>query len=72
MSKKDKTPEEYVNDIKNACEQLGWYIAMNDRKKGISGLVIGRLDYIAIIIDQLENSEDFEIYDVSMTSNVIH
>lgn len=59
---KRKTAEDIVNDIQKACSLLGWAIAMDDSKDGVSGLVIGRSEFVEEIIDSLDNKDDFSIY----------
>lgn len=59
---KDKTPEDYVLDIQEACSHLGWHIGMKDGTKGISGLIVGSLGYLKKTIEQLEDGEEYDIW----------
>lgn len=58
-----KTPEEYVLDIQEACKELGWSIAICDIDQGVTGLIVGQLEYVQEITEQLVNVEDYEIWD---------
>jgi hypothetical protein len=66
---KKKTPEEIVNDIQEACKSLGWAIAMDESKSAISGLVIGQLNYVENVIEQLEDVDNFSIYQTGITED---
>lgn len=55
----EKSAEEIVVDIQNACAKLGWNIALIDADN-VHGLIIGRNNYVANVISQLE--EDYDIY----------
>ena len=59
----EKTPEELVNDIRDACAALGWDISMNDSNSGIDGLIIGRSEYVADVIIQLDDADEYSIYE---------
>lgn len=58
-----KTPEDYVLDIQEACKELGWSIAICDIDQGVTGLIVGQLEYVQEITEQLVNVEDYEIWD---------
>jgi len=58
----EESPETYVLEIQESCSKLGWCIAMNDRKKGVRGLIIGSPDFINDVTDQLDNGDDYEIW----------
>lgn len=58
-----KTPEEYVLDIQEACKELGWSIAICDIDQGVSGLIVGQLEYVQEVTEQLANIDDYEIWD---------
>jgi len=60
---KEKTPEELVNDIRDACAALGWDISMNDTNSAIDGLIIGRSEYVADVVSQLDDADDYSIYE---------
>lgn len=57
-----KTPEDIINDIRDACESLGWNIAMNESSNTIRGLVIGQFDYVEEVVDQIHDTEEYSIY----------
>lgn len=61
-TKKEKTPEDYVLDIQEACSHLGWHIGMKDGTKGISGLIVGSFKYLTKTIEQLEDGDEYDIW----------
>ena len=57
-----ETSEEIFQKIIEACEKLDWVFAVNAEDNGnVSGLIIGTIDYVTEITDQLEDPEDFPI-----------
>lgn len=64
-----KTPEDYVLDIQEACKELGWSIAICDLELGVQGLIIGQLEYVEEITEQLVNGEEYEIWDRPQNEN---
>lgn len=60
-----KTPEEIIQDIREACESLGWNIAMNESSNTVRGLVIGQFDYVEEIVEQIQDTDEYSIYSPS-------
>ena len=62
MNDEDKTPEQHVLDIQKACSYLNWVIAMNDEDTGVKGLIIGNEKFVQEILEQLNNTNEFEFW----------
>jgi predicted sulfurtransferase len=60
--KKD-TPEDIVNQIQEACKLLGWNIALNESAEGVKGLVIGQAEYVNEVVAQLDDMDDYTMYE---------
>lgn len=62
--KNDKalTPEEQVQKIQEACTELEWYIALNDDNDEVKGLIIGNIEYIKNIIEQLDDMDEYQVW----------
>ncbi len=69
---KKKTPEQVVNDIQEACQLLGWHIAMDESKTGVMGLIIGVAPYVESIMENLPDSESYSIYASAEASDEVH
>lgn len=63
-----KTPEQYVVDIQEACEQLGWVIALKDLDK-IKGLIIGQPTHVDDVLEELDDGEAYEIWAASTSED---
>lgn len=60
----DKTPEELFLQIQEACAELGWLIAMDGADDGvITGIITGQGAFVSEIVEQLETSDNYEIYE---------
>lgn len=62
-----KTPEEIIQDIREACESLGWNIAMNEASNTVYGLIIGQFDYVEEIVEQIHDMDEYSIYSPAET-----
>jgi len=58
---KKKTPEEIVVDIQKACQELGLHIGLKDQDN-LSGLIIGKIEFIQEVLAQLDDADDYEIW----------
>ena len=67
MSKRSKTPEEIVNDIRTACAALGWAIGMDESDTHVSGLVIGQTNYVEGLLNQIDDMENYGVFDPGAT-----
>lgn len=63
--KEPRTPEQLVDDIQQACKQLGWDIAMDVSSEEISGLIVGQHDYIQEVLSGSCDEDNYEIYGYS-------
>ena len=57
-----KSPEDLVNEIQEACSQLGWCIGMDESKSSIKGLVIGQQSFVEDVVNSLSDSDAYSIY----------
>ena len=60
--KEDQTPENSINQIREACAALNWQITMNDSENIITGLIIGEEEYVTGVLEQLVEIDDYSIY----------
>lgn len=67
-----KSPEEIINDIQEACKLLGWQIAMDTSSKMVSGLILGRVDYVEATVGQLQDIDNYEIFEPGNSEEGIH
>lgn len=67
--KKDKTPEEFVQDIQEACSKLGWHIAMNDSNSTVQGLIIGNAEFLDNVVQDLSNGDEYSIFAKASADN---
>lgn len=60
-----KTREQCIDELRQVCTALGWVIGLDESEDGIyvSGLVIGTEEYVEGILDQLEEKDNYAIYD---------
>ena len=56
-----KTPEDLIADIKQACDLLGWRVALCETDDEIHGLVVGNMEYIEETVGQLANLDEYTI-----------
>lgn len=56
------SPEDQVTKIQEACSELEWYIAMNDSDSGVKGLIIGNQEFVAEIVEQLDDAVEYQIW----------
>lgn len=63
-----QTAEEMFLELTEACAKLGWVIAMQENDGVITGIITGQLDYVSSILSDLEDGDDFEIYEHGVES----
>jgi endonuclease III-like uncharacterized protein len=66
MAKRRKTAEEVVNEIRTACAALGWHIGLDESDETVSGLIIGQEQYVEKVLEQLEDMENYGIFDAGV------
>lgn len=57
---KEKTPEQLVIEIQEACRMLGWNVAFNEGEPGVRGLIIGQDQWVSDLIEELK--DDYSVY----------
>jgi hypothetical protein len=60
--REEQTPEDFINQIRDACAALNWQIAMDDSKNLITGLIIGEEEHVTGILEQLVEGDEYSIY----------
>ena len=59
-----ESPEASFLELSEACAELGWVIAMNESDNGsISGVIVGTYDYVVEVMNQLDDPDEYEIYE---------
>lgn len=67
-----KMAEEQILKIQEACAELGWSIAMNDSNELIRGLIIGVPQYIKKTVDDLEDCEQYSVWEKPDANSNLH
>ena len=67
-----KSPEELVNDIQEACSQLGWCIGLDESSSTVQGLVIGKLPFVEEVVGNLPDGDAYTVYAASAETSDKH
>lgn len=57
--------EEVLMKLKEICQALGWDMALNDADNKVTGMIIGKMDYIEKLINEDEDFYEYIIYSPS-------
>lgn len=72
MDNDEKSPEDFLDEIKRACTALGWEVGMNEVQPGVRGLIIGQRKFVEEVVEQLGDFEEYEIYEIAPEDAGLH
>lgn len=59
--------EEVLMKLKEICQTLGWDMALNEGDNKITGMIIGKMEYIESILHEEEDFYEYTIYSPTET-----
>lgn len=52
----------FFEKLRELCKSVGWVMGIHDEKDGVSGVIIGKADYVENILKSEEEFDEYAIY----------